>query len=71
MIVSLTGYADHWARKPVARECHETVTRKLQGSEVTRNGAEDNPAYRIKQDDGTRVPKLHSEWQKGSPGRST
>jgi len=39
---------------------HE-VTRTLQGTEVTRNGSEDNPAYLIEQDDGDQVLKLQSE----------
>ncbi|RIV85725.1 DUF2945 domain-containing protein [Aurantiacibacter zhengii] len=37
------------------------VTRTLQGSEITRNGEEDNPAYLIKQEDGDKVLKLGSE----------
>lgn len=37
------------------------VTRTLKGSEVTRKGSEDNPAYLIKQDDGDEVLKLGSE----------
>lgn len=37
------------------------VTRTLQGSEVTKNGDEDNPAYLIKQEDGDEVLKLGSE----------
>ena len=37
------------------------VTRTLQGSEVTRDGSEDNPAYLIKQEDGDQVLKLGSE----------
>jgi len=37
------------------------VTRTLKGSEITRNGDEDNPAYLIKQDDGDEVLKLGSE----------
>lgn len=37
------------------------VTRTLQGSEITRNGSDDNPAYLIKQDDGDKVLKLGSE----------
>jgi hypothetical protein len=37
------------------------VTRTLKGSEVTRNGSEDNPAYLIKQEDGDEVLKLGSE----------
>lgn len=37
------------------------VTRTLQGTEVTKNGDEDNPAYLIKQDDGDEVLKRGSE----------
>ena len=37
------------------------VSRTLQGSEITRNGDSDNPAYLVKQDDGDRVLKLGSE----------
>ena len=44
------------------------VTRTLQGSEVTKDGDGDNPAYLIKQEDGDEVLKLGSElsaWDKG------
>lgn len=37
------------------------ATRTLKGSEVTRNGSEDDPAYLIKQADGDKVLKLGSE----------
>ncbi|GMN14706.1 DUF2945 domain-containing protein [Altererythrobacter sp. MTPC7] len=37
------------------------VTRTLQGSEVTKDGDEDNPAYLIKQEDGDKVLKRGSE----------
>ena len=37
------------------------VTRTLAGSEITRNGTEDDPAYLIEQEDGGRVLKLRSE----------
>lgn len=41
-----------------------SVTRSLQGSEVTRNGDSENPAYLIRQDDGSEVLKLGSELRK-------
>lgn len=41
----------------------EEVTRKLQGSEVTKDGDSDNPAYLIEQDDGDEVLKRGSELQ--------
>ena len=40
------------------------VTRKIDGSEVTRDGSSDNPAYYIKVEDGNNVLKLHSEVEK-------
>lgn len=39
----------------------EKVTRTLKGSEVTRNGSDDDPAYVIETEDGDRVLKLASE----------
>lgn len=40
---------------------HREVTRTLNGSEITRNGSEDDPAYLIKQEDGSEILKLKSE----------
>ena len=37
------------------------VTRTLQGTEVTKNGNEANPAYLIRQEDGDEVLKRGSE----------
>jgi len=39
----------------------KSVTRTLKGSEVTRNGSEDTPAYLIEQEDGDEVLKLSTE----------
>jgi hypothetical protein len=39
----------------------ESVTRTLKGSEITRNGTPDNPAFVIVQENGDRVIKLQSE----------
>ena len=41
-----------------------SVTRKLKGSEVTRNGSKDDPALLIEQEDGDEVLKLQSEVKK-------
>ncbi|MCW2866619.1 MAG: hypothetical protein JWR20_807 [Marmoricola sp.] len=41
----------------------EKVTRTIKGSEITRNGSDDDPAYEIEQEDGTTVLKLRSELQ--------
>lgn len=39
----------------------ESITRKLKGSDITRHGTADNPAFVIVQDNGDRVLKLKSE----------
>ena len=39
----------------------EKVTRTSKGSEITRDGSDDDPAYVIEQEDGTTVLKLRSE----------
>lgn len=45
----------------VEKTYEEKITRKLQGSEVTRNGSKDDPALYIEQEDGDGVLKLSSE----------
>lgn len=45
----------------IEKRFEREVKRTLDGSEVTRDGSEDNPAYLIKQDDGSKVLKLGSE----------
>ena len=40
---------------------HDTVSRTTKGSEITRHGSDDDPAYVIEQEDGTVVLKLKSE----------
>lgn len=42
------------------------VTRTLQGSEVTKNGDDDNPAYLVRQDNGDEVLKRGSELKEQS-----
>lgn len=42
----------------------KSVTREIDGSEVTRNGSKDDPAYYIEVDDGNNVLKLQSEIEK-------
>ncbi|WP_348767648.1 DUF2945 domain-containing protein [uncultured Salinisphaera sp.] len=39
----------------------QRVTKTLKGSEIVRDGDEDNPAYLIEQSDGDQVLKLESE----------
>ncbi|KAA9006118.1 hypervirulence associated TUDOR domain-containing protein [Histidinibacterium aquaticum] len=40
------------------------ITRKINGSEITRDADDDNPAYSIEQDDGSEVLKKDSELRK-------
>ncbi len=51
------------AKGQIKERFEREVTRTLKGSEVTRNGSEDNPAYLINQEDGDEVLKLGSELQ--------
>lgn len=48
-------WGDNWAEGQVTRKYQEVVTRK---------GSEKNPAYLIKQENGSRVLKLHTELKK-------
>lgn len=43
----------------------QKITRKIKGSEITRDGSDDDPALFIEQDDGDEVLKLSSEVRKG------
>lgn len=49
--------------KVVKRYTRKT-TLKIKGSEVTRDASEDDPAYRIEQEDGDEVLKSGSELRK-------
>ena len=42
----------------------EKTTRKIDGSEVTRDGSEEDPALYIRVEDGNNVLKLQSEVEK-------
>jgi hypothetical protein len=44
----------------------EKVTKTIKGSEITRNASNDNPAYFIKQSDGSEVLKEESEVRKAT-----
>jgi hypothetical protein len=44
----------------------QKITRKISGNEVTRDADDDNPAYFIKQEDGSEVLKSDSEVKKAS-----
>ncbi|MGB7433628.1 MAG: DUF2945 domain-containing protein [Ahrensia sp.] len=40
------------------------ITRKIKGTDVTREASEEEPAYLLEQDDGDEVLKSHSEVRK-------
>ncbi|XBQ17034.1 MAG: HVA1 family protein [Oceanicaulis sp.] len=48
----------------VAEVHTDRVEEQIKGETIARNGSEDNPAYLIEAEDGTRVLKLHSELHK-------
>jgi hypothetical protein len=50
-----------YANGKVEQTFTESITKTINGSEVTRNGSEDDKALYIKQDDGGAVLKLESE----------
>lgn len=66
-----TGQYVNWnwgsgtAKGKIAERFERKVTRTLKGTEVTRGGSDDNPAYLIRQDDGDEVLKLGSELSAG------
>ncbi|BES69338.1 DUF2945 domain-containing protein [Marinobacter nanhaiticus D15-8W] len=56
------GTANGYVRKVF----RETTTQTIKGSEITRHGSDDNPAYLIEQQDGDQVLKLHTEVRKAT-----
>ncbi|MFG6567009.1 DUF2945 domain-containing protein [Sulfitobacter sp. 1A13679] len=48
----------------IVKKYTQKITLKLQGSEVTRKASDDEPAYKIEQDDGGEVLKSGSELRK-------
>ncbi len=44
----------------------QKITLKIKGTEVTRDASDDEPAYRIQQQDGDEVLKSHTELRKAS-----
>ena len=45
----------------IVKKYTQKITLKLQGSDVTRKASDDEPAYKIEQDDGAEVLKSGSE----------
>ncbi|MEQ8210169.1 MAG: DUF2945 domain-containing protein [Lacipirellulaceae bacterium] len=59
-------WGNGWGHGKVEESFTEKVTRSFDGSEVTRDASEDEPAYLIEQEDGDQLLKSHSEVQKDS-----
>ena len=60
-------WGDGYGKGQITERFEREVTRTLQGSEVTKDGDSDNPAYLIEQEDGDEVLKRGSEleaWDK-------
>lgn len=55
------NWGDGTATGKVREVFREKVTRTIDGTDVTRNASDDEPAYLIEQDDGQRVLKSHGE----------
>ncbi len=51
----------------VSERHEQSVTRTINGSSITRNGSQDDPALVIEQDDGQVVLKLQSEVERRDP----
>ncbi len=56
-------WGDGTAKGQIKERFERAVTRTLQGNEVTRNGDSENPAYLVRQNDGSEVLKRGSELQ--------
>lgn len=59
-------WGDGTAHGKVTESFTEKVTRKIDGSEITRDADDDNPAYEVEQEDGGRALKSHSELRRKS-----
>ena len=65
------GDTVHWkwgaseAEGKIQEKHTETVTKTIKGSKVKRNASKDEPAFEIKQENGSKVLKSESELKKG------
>ena len=50
----------------ITKKYTQNITLKIDGSEVTRDASNDDPAYKIEQDDGSEVLKSDSELRKAN-----
>ncbi len=65
------GETVHWkwgaseAEGKIVKEHDKPVTKTIRGTKVKRNADKEEPAYEIKQDNGSKVLKSESELKKG------
>jgi hypothetical protein len=65
------GDTVHWqwgkyeAEGKIEKEYDKPVTKTIKGAKVKRKASKDEPAYEIKQKDGSKVLKSESELKKG------
>ena len=65
------GDTVHWqwgkyeAEGKIEKEYDEPVNKTIKGAKVKRKASKDEPAYEIKQKDGSKVLKSESELKKG------
>lgn len=65
------GDTVHWAwgsseaEGKIEAKHTDTITKKIKGTTVKRKATKDEPAYEIKQKDGSKVLKSESELKKG------
>ena len=52
------------ARGKVSESFTSRVTRQIEGKEISRDADDENPAYMVEQEDGSRALKSHSELSK-------
>ncbi|SHJ02523.1 DUF2945 domain-containing protein [Wenxinia saemankumensis] len=57
-------WGDSTATGKIVKVYTRKQTLKIKGNEVTRDASEDEPAYRIEQEDGDEVLKSHTEVKK-------
>lgn len=56
-------WGDGFGEGEIAERFSDKVTRTIDGTDVTRDASDDEPAYLITQQNGDRVLKSHSEIQ--------
>lgn len=59
-------WGDNRAHGTVSESFTARVERQIKGNQVTRDADDDNPAYMVEQEDGSRALKSHSELKKES-----